>query len=140
MLRKFLFLIVAITGYSVGEDAIDYKFQAYIDNNDVRVLTNEASALKKINDNFSLSISYMLDAITSASRKDYKGHISKAGLPGGTDTTTSSTMPDGISSATKTDELRHQPSATLVYVNDFAKLLGVKEFRQPDNFINYWYK
>lgn len=124
MLRKILFIIVAVIGYSFGEDAIDYKFQAYIDDNHVQVLCNETSASKKINDHFSLSVSYLLDAITSASRKDYRGLISKSGVAVGTAAKTSSTMPDGVSSATKTDELRHQPSATIIYVNDFAKMLG----------------
>jgi len=121
MLRKFLSAVAfaAVCAYCGEGDEIEYKFQYYTDDNRVDVITNTASVSKKVNDHVSFSLSYLVDAISGASRRDHRG------APPATDAVTSATKSvDAVSSATKTDELRHQPSITISYLNDYLKMMG----------------
>lgn len=128
MLKNILCFVFLTVVYIFGENAIDYKFQYYIDNNQVNVLSNDISATKKINENVTFSLSYLVDAITGASRKDHRGVIKSSALASSQNSSVDAITPaskvDGVSSATKNDELRHQPSATLILVNDFFKMMG----------------
>jgi hypothetical protein len=104
-------------------DAVDYKFQYYTDNNDVRVYSNAATATKKLGDKWSASVSYLVDAISGASRRDIRGWIrdTTGTAKPGTDAVTSASVMDGITSASPTAEQRHQVSGTLSFTNDYIK-------------------
>ena len=105
-----------------GGDEAGYKLQYYTDDNQVNVWTNTVEATKTIGRS-SLSVSYLVDAITGASRRDIKG--SAAGQSAGerddddNDAVTSATPVDGITSASVTGERRHQASGTFSFIRDF---------------------
>jgi hypothetical protein len=129
MLTKVIIagVIAASAAISVicGEpDEAGYKFQYYKDDNDVRVYSNTVSAAKKLSDAWSLSASYLVDAISGASRRDVHGQKPDTGS--GEDAVTGATQypVDAISGATPTDEKRHQISGTLAFTHDFIRMFS----------------
>jgi hypothetical protein len=105
--------------FSGESDGVSYKFQYYGDNNDVDVFSNTVTAGKQLGSKTHVSVSYLVDAITGASRKDIRSTMQ--GVDGITGA--SAVKPDGITGASPTAERRHQVSATLSFVNDFIKWL-----------------
>jgi hypothetical protein len=105
-------------------DEAGYKFQYYSDDNDVQVYSNIVSASKKLSDKWSLSASYLVDAISGASRRDVHGQ--KPDTSRRQDAVTGATRypVDAISGATPTDEKRHQISGTLTFMHDFIKMFS----------------
>jgi hypothetical protein len=119
MLKTTLLFVVSLSGMVIASgasDEIDYKFQYYNDNNKVNVNSNAVNIRKKINDNFSISLNGLIDAISGASRKDNRGAIKSSAL--------ASNNIDATTSASKTDEKRYQPSLTIVFFKDFFKGKG----------------
>jgi hypothetical protein len=122
--------VLCIFPAAVGEgDEAGYTLQYYTDDNLVRVLTNTVEATKTIGRS-SLAVSYLVDAITGASRRDIKGaSLAENGIENGddgrgedenpVDAITSATPVDGITSASVTKERRHQVSGTFSFVRDF---------------------
>ena len=89
-----------------ADDYAAYKFQYFSDNNDVQVATNTLTISKKVGSRTSIAGSYLVDAITAASKVDIKG-----GSP----------SVDAITSASRIDERRHQVSGTVSFTDDIIK-------------------
>lgn len=129
MLKSYL-LLGALSGIvlaSGSSDEIDYKYQYYHDNNLVDVHTNTVTIKKKLNDNFSISLSGLVDAITGASRKDTRGIINSSALASNNDVdavTSGTKKIDAITSASKTAEKRFQPSLTIILFKDFIRAIS----------------
>jgi hypothetical protein len=121
-------LCAAVFAAVCGEsNDISYKFQFYDDANDVQVISNTVSASKKLGDNWRLSASYLVDAISGASRRDIHGaKIDTTAGSDGLDAVTGATPPltDAVTGATPTNEKRNQIGATLTFSNDFIKMFG----------------
>jgi hypothetical protein len=105
-------------------EGVDYKLQYYTDNNGVQVASNAATVAKKLSDHWGVSVSYLVDAITGASRRDHHGlkpdtSVAPDAVSGATKSVT-----DAVTSATPTNELRHQVSGTLSLTNDFIKMMS----------------
>jgi hypothetical protein len=104
-------------------DQIGYKFQHYEDNSEVSVSTNTVSFLKRLTDSWRVSGSYLVDAISGASRRDNRGtKFDTAAIR--TDAVSGATRqtPDAVTSATPTEEKRNQVSGTATFIRDIIKL------------------
>lgn len=109
--------------FAGGEDHIAYKFQYYGDNNFCKVVSNDIEFSKTLGSHFNLAGGYLVDAISAASRKDIRGTNGTATGDDNIDARTAATHPfDGVTSASVTDERRHQVSGTLSFIYDFIKL------------------
>jgi len=106
----------------------EYKFQYYVDNNGVKVLSHDAGAGLKIGDHVKVRADYLVDAITAASRSDHRG-VPASALPK-TDAVTSATSSQGVDGVTHatTDETRQQFTGTVSLINDY-----IKHFRSDKN-------
>ncbi len=129
MLKTTLLFLVSLSGIVIASgssDEIDYKYQYYNDNNMVNVNSNAVNIKKKINDNLSVSLGGLIDAISGASRKDNRGAIKSSALASNNvdGVSSGSRKIDAITSASKTDEKRYQPSLTLIIFKDFFKGKG----------------
>ena len=99
-----LFLQSTLAGNA--NDYAAYKFQYFSDNNDVQVATNTLTFSKAIGNRTVIAGSYLVDAITAASKVDIKG-----GSP----------SVDATTSASRIDERRHQVSGTVSFNDDIIK-------------------
>jgi hypothetical protein len=119
----FALCAVAAAAFCGESDAIDYKFQYYTDDNGVNVSSNAASITKKLGESGGLSVSYLVDAITGASRRDNRGAKPETGV---VDAVTNATklIPDAVTSASPTAEQRHQVGGTLSFTHDFIKMMS----------------
>lgn len=108
-------MFLLLTHFLVFTNKIDnftYKYNYSENNNKVIVKTNSISFKKGIKKHFEFGGTFLIDAITAASRVDYKAS--------GIDGTTSSTVNvDGITSASKTKENRYQFGLSLSTFFDF---------------------
>jgi hypothetical protein len=113
----------ALIAWSEESDEINYKFQHYEDNNEVSVSTNTVSFSKRIKESWKVSGSYLVDAITGASRRDIRGTKFDT-LKSRTDAVSGATRqaPDAVTSASPTSEKRNQVSAGATFVHDIIKL------------------
>jgi hypothetical protein len=98
-------------------------YQRYTDNNIVTVHSNTVSLGKRIGEHVVARAGYLVDAITSASRSDIKGQRTVDGVTSSTARISSATV-DGITSASLTDERRHQVEGGLSCIYDFIKKFG----------------
>jgi hypothetical protein len=114
---------IAFLGFSGESDGVDYKFQYYTDDNGVTVNSNTASISKKIGESWGFSVSYLVDAISGASRRDNRGTKLDTGAVDAVSNATK-LVPDAVTSASPTAEQRHQVSGTLSLTNDYIKMVS----------------
>jgi hypothetical protein len=130
MLKTTLLSVVSLAAMAVASgssDEIDYKYQYYHDNNMVNVHSNVVNIKKRLNDNFSVSLGGLIDAISGASRKDTRGFIKNSAIASNSSAETvtpGGNTVDATTSASKTDEKRFQPSLTIIFFKDFFKGKG----------------
>jgi hypothetical protein len=98
-----------------ADDYAAYKFQYFSDNNDVQVRTSAITFSKAIGNRTIVAGSYLVDAITAASKVDSKG-----GSP----------SVDAITSASRIDEQRHQVSGTVSFNDDMIK--KCRQAKEPE--------
>lgn len=110
-----LFTIYPI--FSSDVDHISYKFQYFGDNNDVEVISNATTISKGLGDHVRINISYLVDGITGASRNDDRGKI------------------DGTTSASPTDERRHEVKGGLTVNFDWLRLFNKEKETEDPMFI-----
>lgn len=120
-------LCVTPTRAEVVEQQFEYAFQDYRDNNLVSVGTHALRAGFNLGTHTGINAHYLVDGISGASRNDIHGSYPDAdGI-----SAASQKSLDGITSASPTNELRHQLGASVSVVGDVLKRLREKLSDNP---------